>query len=146
LLVWQPSLGGAPPPIYRWTVIYNGICADLKGEAARLYPVVMAQGPHVGQSVAIEAETAFRTVDRPLDELIDEPHAVAVHERLDSRSPIIACGEIGGANDGDGELVIGLKERNNSGFTGIARLAYNAADAQKTDIAVYLAQGLAARQ
>jgi hypothetical protein len=141
-IVWQPSLGGEPPPIFRWAVIEHGICTDLKGEDTRLYPVVIARGPHVGQEVAVEAETANRTVARPLDVLIDEPHAVVVHERLDSRSPIIACGEIGGANDGDGELIIAMFPVNKSGFFGVARLSYNADDPEQTDVAVYLVSGL----
>jgi hypothetical protein len=146
LIVWQPSLGGEPPPIFRWAVIDNGICTDLKGEDVRLYPVVIAKGPRVGQANAVEAETSNRTVAKPLDLLIDEPHAVVVHERLDSRSPIIACGEIGGANNGDGELIIGLHEMNGSGFFGVVRLSYNAGDREQTDVTVYLVNELRERE
>jgi hypothetical protein len=143
--VLQEGLGGEPPPVYRATYFYGGTCEELSTEAGfyPLNPVVLAQGEVVGQSVAIEAETSNKTVDIPLDTLIDEPHAIAVSTTLSTDSTIIACGEIGGVNDHDGELIIGLREMNNSGFTGIARLAYNNEDAEKTDVAVYLAQGLA---
>jgi hypothetical protein len=141
--VLQEGLGGEPPLIYRWTVITKGTCDSMEDWFYPLYPVVMAEGEPVGQSIAIEAETTYRTVDLLLDTLIDEPHLIAVYETMDSSDPVVACGEIGGVNDGDGELVIGLREMNDSGFTGIARLAYNNEDAQKTDVAVYLAQGLA---
>jgi hypothetical protein len=142
ITVWQQSIGGEPPLIYRWAVIHHGICNDIKDEVVRLYPVVIAKGPRVGQADAIEAETSYRTVDKSLDVLIDEPHVVVVHERLDSRSPVIACGEIGGRNDGDGELIIGLHEMNGSGFFGVVRLSYNADDPEQTDVAVYLVNGL----
>jgi hypothetical protein len=142
ITVWQQSIGGEPPLIYRWAVIHHGICNDIKDEVVRLYPVVIAKGPRVGLADAIEAETSYRTVDKSLDVLIDEPHVVVVHERLDSRSPVIACGEIGGRNDGDGELIIGLHEMNGSGFFGVVRLSYNADDPEQTDVAVYLVNGL----
>jgi hypothetical protein len=141
--VLQEGSGGTPPLVYRWTVISKGTCDSIEDWFYPLYPVVLAEGEPVGQSVAIEAETSYRTVDMPLDTLIDEPHLIAVYATMDSRDPVIACGEIGGVNDHDGELVIGLREMNDSGFTGMARLSYNAEDAEKTDVAVYLAQGLA---
>jgi hypothetical protein len=142
--VLQEGSGGQPPLVYRSTSLYGGSCDEIaKVGYSPLYPVVIAEGERVGQSIAIEAETGYRTVDIPLDTLIDEPHVIVVRKSLDSQSTIIACGEIGGVNDQDDELVIGLHEMNNSGFTGIARLAYNAEDAQKTDVAVYLAAGLA---
>jgi hypothetical protein len=146
--VLQPDSGGEPPAVYRMTNLYGGTCdeVDMQNGYYPLSPVVMAQGEPVGQSIAIEAETGYQTVNILLDTLIDEPHVIAVHETLRPESAIIACGEIGGVNDRDGELVIGLKEMNNSGFTGIARFSYNPEDAQKTDIAVYLAKGLANSQ
>lgn len=143
--VLQVGSGGQPPIVYRATSLNGGSCDDIAAQTGYvpLHPAVIAEGEHVGQPNAIEAETSHITLDILLDTLIDEPHVIVVHERLDSQTPIIACGEIGGVNDHDGELVIGLKEMNNSGFTGMARLSYNAEDAEKTDVAVYLAAGLA---
>jgi hypothetical protein len=142
--ILQEGSGGKPPLIYRFTSLYGGTCDEIaKVGYSPLYPVVIAEGEPVGQSIAIEAETGYRTVDIPLDTIIDEPHVIVVRKSLDSQSTIIACGEIGGVNDQDGELVIGLREMNNSGFTGMARLSYNAEDTEKTDVAVYLAAGLA---
>jgi hypothetical protein len=142
--VLQEGSGGKPPLVYRSTSLYGGSCDEIaKVGYFPLYPVVIAEGEPVGQSIAIEAETGYRTVDIPLDTIIDEPYVIVARKTLDSQSTIIACGEIGGVNDQDGELVIGLHEMNNSGFTGMARLSYNAEDAEKTDVAVYLAAGLA---
>jgi hypothetical protein len=146
--VLQAGSDGEPPAIYRMTNLYGGTCdePDMQNGYYPLSPVVLAQGEPVGQSIAIEAETGYQTVNIPLDTLIDESHVIAVHENLKPNAPIIACGEVGGVNDHDGELVIGLKEMNNSGFTGIARLSYNPADDQKTDVAVYIAKGLTTGQ
>jgi hypothetical protein len=141
--VLKKGSGGKPPVVYRSTSISGGTCSEVEQIGYYpLNPVVIAEGDPVGQPVAIEAETMYQTFDRPLDILIDEPQAIVVHETLDSQGPIIACGEIGGVNDHDGELVIGLHEMNDSGFVGMAKLSYNAEDTEKTDIAVYLAQGL----
>jgi hypothetical protein len=141
--VLQEGSGGVPPVVYRRTSLQNGSCEALEEPSYYpLYPVVIAEGEPVGQAIATEAETSHRTVDNPLDTLIDEPHAIVVYENLTQNAPIIACGEIGGMNDHDGELVIGLREMNDSGFVGMAKLSYNAEDAEQTDVAVYLAQGL----
>ncbi len=123
--------------------IHAGTCADLGDVDVILAPVLAAQGPAVGLDVAIEAETGGGTVAYPLDVLIDEPHAVVVRTSSAADSEIVACGEIGGVDNDDGALAVGLKEVDGSGFVGIAYLAYNAADGSATDVSVFLAEGLA---
>ncbi|MEA2584804.1 MAG: hypothetical protein QOF33_2889, partial [Thermomicrobiales bacterium] len=51
----------------------------------------------------------------------------------------IACGDIGGVVDANGQLVVGLAEVNDSGFTGIAFLAPNADDPNSTDVSTFIA-------
>ena len=51
---------------------------------------------------------------------------------------MVACGEVGGIRDGD-ELAVGLRERNNSGFSGISVI--RGAD-QSSLVYIYLGRGL----
>src|SRR5262249_20898392 len=45
-----------------------------------------------------------------------------VHLSKEQIQIYLACGDIGGALDADGALIVGLKELDNSGYTGIAYL------------------------
>src|SRR5262249_3362375 len=62
-----------------------------------------------------------------------------VHESKDQIQVYIACGNIGG-NPTNGDLVIGLEERSNSGYTGIAVLHPRE---DTVVVTVYLSEGLA---
>lgn len=131
----------------RSAAIYTGNCADLGGVAAALPSIVDPQGPPVGQASAIEASTTSTPVPVSLDLLIDQPHAVAVLESNASNAEVIACGDIGGVDNDDGELIIGLQEVGESDFTGMAYtgmayLAYSPADGSQTSVSIFLAPGL----
>ncbi|MGI8483609.1 MAG: hypothetical protein ACR2OU_05045 [Thermomicrobiales bacterium] len=120
--------------------IYAGSCWNALGSVtAELTPVTMAQGEPVGQASGVEAETSHSTVNVLLDDIVDGPSAVAVFFSSDPNAGLAACGDIGGVNDHDGELVIGLREVNNSGHSGVARLAHNADDTSQTDVTIHLA-------
>jgi hypothetical protein len=123
--------------------IHSGICDTLGDVVYPLTNLVAPSGATSGQASAIVAETSFTTVDASLDDLLAGTFAVNVHESVENIGNYIACGDIGGAVDAQGALVIGLRELNNSGFTGIAFLAPNASDASQTDVSVFIAQGLA---
>ncbi|MCC6674235.1 MAG: SH3 domain-containing protein, partial [Thermomicrobiales bacterium] len=73
----------------------------------------------------------------PLDDLIGDRHSIAIRASADDPT-LVACGEIGGIRDGD-ELAVGLRERNNSGFSGISVI--RGADASSL-VYIYLGRGL----
>lgn len=127
--------------------IHEGTCAEL---GSVVFPLtdVAAPASTDGDDMAasgspIAVETSITTIDVPLADVVNGDHAINVHESADNIGNYIACGDIGGtivpgAADG-GELMIGLHELNDSGYSGIAVLR-EAGD--QTDVTVYLAQGL----
>ena len=80
-----------------------------------------------------ESET---DVPLPLGDILSAPHAINVHESADAIQNYIACGDIGGRVI-DGDLVIGLRELNDSGHHGVAILE---GDDDGTDVKVYLSE------
>jgi hypothetical protein len=73
-----------------------------------------------------------------LDAILGADHVVNVHLSAEEIETYIACGEIGGRLTPEGAVIIGLRELNNSGFTGIAYLAPGA-DGASTDVSVFVA-------
>nr|MBA3282737.1 hypothetical protein [Acidimicrobiia bacterium] len=123
--------------------LYAGDCDALGEVVAELSDVALPVGDPVGQATAIQVEQSFSTAAVSLDAAIDGGNAVAVFAAAPDASSPVACGEIGGVNDHDGAIVIGLHEMNGSGLSGIAYLAYNALDpATTTDVSIFLVQGL----
>jgi hypothetical protein len=123
--------------------LYAGDCDALGDVVAELTDVALPVGDPVGQATAIQVEESRSTAAVSLDNAIDGGNAVAVFAATPDPSALVACGEIGGVNDHDGAIVIGLREMNGSGLSGIAVLAYNALDpATTTDVSIFLAQGL----
>ena len=96
-------------------------------------------GDRVGQARrAIPAESSFTSVPLTLDAILGADHVVNVHLSAEEIDTYIACGEIGGMLTPEGAVIIGLRELNNSGFTGIAYLAPGA-DGASTDVSVFVA-------
>jgi uncharacterized cupredoxin-like copper-binding protein len=91
-----------------------------------------------GNSDAVIAEAAFTSIPQSLDELLAEDHALKVHLSADQIQTYLACGDIGGAADADGALIVGMKELDDSGYAGIAYLV-PAADGS-TSVSVMIAQ------
>lgn len=96
----------------------------------------------LGNAQAVTAESSFTSVPLPLDTILAADHAINVHLSADEIEQYIACGEIGGELNANGNLVIGLQELNDSNFTGIAFLAAGA-DGVSTDVSVFIAEDLA---
>lgn len=126
----------------RSVAIHTGNCADLGSVAAALPSIIDPQGPPVGQASAIQASTTSATVPVSLDVLIDHPHSVVVLESNTANSDVIACGDIGGVDNDDGELIIRLREVSDSDYSGMAYLAYSPADSSQTAVSIFLAPGL----
>jgi hypothetical protein len=120
--------------------IHTGTCKEVGEVVAPLTDLTGATGgDRVGQSRrAIPAESSFTSVPMTLDAILGEDHVVNVHLSAEEIGTYIACGEIGGMLTPEGAIIIGLRELNNSGFTGIAYLAPGA-DGASTDVSVFVA-------
>jgi uncharacterized cupredoxin-like copper-binding protein len=137
-----PSAEEAPPG--RPAHIHAGTCDTLDPNPAfPLTNVAGVTGTASGPAAATPVETSFTTVAVDLATLLASENAINVHLSPEEADVYIACGEIGGVLDGAGALSIGLRQQNDSGFSGIAFLSPNAADPAQTDVSVFLAEGLA---
>lgn len=90
-------------------------------------------------AAAIPVERSMTTVEAPLDDLRTGGFAINIHQSVDDIGTYIACGNLSGAEDETGALVVGLGELNGSGHSGIAILTENG---DQTDVNVYLTEGL----
>ncbi|MFN8592727.1 MAG: hypothetical protein U0031_14810 [Thermomicrobiales bacterium] len=87
------------------------------------------QSAEKGEVVA----TSSTVVQAPLSDILGAPHAINVHKSMDEIAVYIACGEITGDSSAT-ELAIDLKELNNSGYSGRARLMDNGDGTTTVDI------------
>ena len=86
-----------------------------------------------GQANPVSAVST--TVDLALTDILAAPHAINYHESAQNIQNYIACGNIGGTPDQDGNLFIGLSEVNGSGYSGVAWLQ---ASGDQTIVTVFL--------
>ena len=126
----------APRPAH----IHTGNCNEIGEVVAPLTELTGAAGvDRLGQARrAIPAESSFTSVPLTLGDILGADHAINVHLSAEEIDTYIACGEIGGSLSPDGSLIIGLRELNDSGFTGIAFLAPGA-DGASTDVSTFIA-------
>src|SRR3954454_22575528 len=110
----------ASPP--RPSHIHNGDCDELGEVIQPLNSLTVPSGPVAGNADAVVAEAAFPNLPISFTDLLATDHAVKVHLSKAQIQFYLACGDIGGALDADGALIVGLKELDNSGYTGIAYL------------------------
>lgn len=106
-----------------------------------LVDLVPARGESVGRPVDAVPETSFTTVFAPFDDLAADPHLIAI-SALDDETELVACGDIAGVLTGSGDLVVPLRELNDSGFAGVAYLSPDSSTDQ-TGVSVFLVEGLA---
>jgi hypothetical protein len=124
--------------------IHSGSCATLGDVVAPLNDLTGPTGAAVGLAdTAAPAETSFTNVPLTLDAILAADHAINAHLSAEEIGTYIACGDLGGALDANGALVIGLAEDSDSGYTGIAFLAPGA-DGASTDVSVFIAPVLGA--
>lgn len=121
----------APHPIH----IHSGTCDNLGDVVVPLTDVALNTAGETFGSPAVPVEESETDVEISLNDLLASPHAINIHESKDAIQTYIACGNIGGRVV-DGDLLIGLKEINGSGHSGIAKLD---TDDKTTDVQVYLA-------
>jgi hypothetical protein len=125
----------ALPP--RPSHIHSGDCDELGEVVQPLNSLTVPVGAVSGNSDAVIAEAAFTSIPQSLDVLLAEDHALKVHLSADQIQTYLACGDIGGAADADGALIVGMKELDDSGYAGITYLV-PAADGS-TSISVMIA-------
>jgi hypothetical protein len=128
----------ASPP--RPSHIHTGDCDELGPVIQPLTSLTVPVGAVSGNSDAVVAEAAFTNIPQSLDQLLAEDHALKVHLSKDQIQTYLACGDIGGAADADGALIVGMKELDDSGYAGIAYLVPAANGS--TNISVMIAQVL----
>ena len=91
-------------------------------------------------ATAIPVERSATTVDAALEDLRTGGYAINIHQSAEDIGTYIACGNLSGALDEDGALVVGLGELNDSGHSGVTVLA---AQGEQTDVTVYLTASIA---
>lgn len=107
-----------PHPVH----IHTGSCDNLGDVVVPLTDIALnTAGESFGQASAIPVEESETDVAITMSDLLASPHAINAHESADAIQNYIACGDIGGRVV-DGDLLIGLKEVNGSGHSGIARI------------------------
>jgi hypothetical protein len=126
----------ASPP--RPSHIHSGDCDELGEVIQPLTSLTVPVGAVSGNRDAVIAEAAFTSIPQSLDELLAEDHALKVHLSADQIQTYLACGDIGGAADADGALIVGMKELDDSGYAGIAYLVPAANGS--TSVSVMIAQ------
>ncbi|MFN8662590.1 MAG: hypothetical protein U0075_11905 [Thermomicrobiales bacterium] len=127
--------------------IHNGTCESLQGVAFRLNGVggsVDSEGAPVATPTAVNPETSYQVmvsetvIDAPIEDLLSGEHAVMIYES-DEEMDAIACGNVGGAMNGD-ELIVGLAEARIPGHLGFALFS---PEGDKTDVTVILGHAMA---
>jgi hypothetical protein len=138
-----PTSTPTPTPfIGRPVFIYEGTCGDLEDDDPLfdLRGLTTPEASLSGSEWATVVESSYTVVDISLDELLDDDHVIYAVLSDDDRD-FVACGEIGGPVRPDGALIVGLREADGSGLSGIAYLS--PASRGRTAISIFLAPGLA---
>jgi len=126
---------GFLPPFF--AEIIAGSCDTASGESLFELLDIDAEDGVTAVPPAAFMSRSVTTVQAELDDLTADRHSIVVRVSLDDPA-ILACGEIGGIRQGD-ELAAGIKERNNSGYSGVSLL--RGANGS-TLVYVFLGQGL----
>jgi hypothetical protein len=127
----------AAPPEPQSAAIYGGSCDALDDQPAFPLSDVTVQSP--AGDPAAQVATSYSSVSAPIEEIVGAPHAVIVATGGDPAAAV-ACGEIGATVAGN-DLFFGLREVNDSGYTGIGWLH---ADGDSTRVTLFVARDLAA--
>jgi hypothetical protein len=136
---FQESGESAIPPVPRPIYIYAGSCAELGDVQWPLNNLTSPDGEDGGSNDADRTEYSF-TANVPLtiDQMLSGEYAINVHESGEKFENSLSCGNIGGVPDGVGTLVIGLRELDRTGVTGIAVLSPSPADTSMTYVSVFI--------
>jgi hypothetical protein len=130
---------GATHPVH----IHSGTCADLGEVDYPLNDLTAPEGEFTGPDSAVSVTLSENIVDMPLQEIIDSGHAINVHLSNEEIDTYVACGDMGGVittdEGGRQEMMIGLAEMNDSGYSGTVWLGPSA-DNTQTEVSVILVE------
>lgn len=117
-------------------VIQAGDCDSASGEiVTELADATLPSGNQVGADNGQNAATSFVSAPIALANLTGSDHSIIIMNGGETA----ACGEVGGALNETGALVIVLREVNGSDVSGIAYLGANAGDPALTDVSLFVA-------
>jgi uncharacterized cupredoxin-like copper-binding protein len=117
--------------------IYNGTCTNLGLLAFPLAQVGLPEGSTTIGQEAVPAYTGTTELEAAaLSDLINGPFSLAVSAVGQGDQPVVACGGIGGTQDGD-TLLFGLLPTGDSGYAGVAVLS-QAPSSSTLNAVVYL--------
>ena len=105
-------------------------------------PTGMGATPMAGlqaMGVAVPVAVSVTNVELSLDDILAAPHAFNAHDPNDP-SIYIACGDISGTPDEQGNLFVGIEEQNGSGLSGAVWLVDDGTGAG-TVVTVFLVGG-----
>jgi plastocyanin len=121
--------------------IHLGTCEELDPNPAfPLTDVALASsesGAEGDTAAAIPVERSVTTVDATLEELRTGGYAINIHQSVEDIGTYIACGNLSGAIDESGALVVGLGELNGSAHSGLVILNEQG---EQTGVTVYLVE------
>ncbi|MDQ3692173.1 MAG: hypothetical protein M3464_00900 [Chloroflexota bacterium] len=128
---------GATHPVH----IHTGTCAELGDVVVPLNDLTAPEGEFTGPESAVAVTLSENIVDIPLQDIIDGGHAINAHLSNDEIGTYIACGDIGGVittdEGGRQEMMIGLAELDDSGYSGTVWLGPSA-DNTQTEISIIM--------
>ena len=133
--------------------LHKGTCDVTTHEHYALPDAAVPAGQSEGAAASpvLSSVTAAerRSLATGIDELLGDPWMVGVHypryqrliaQGLALEETYVACGEIGGVRLGDGSLAVALRERNGSGYGGVAHFAPHPDDPSRTNVEIFLAR------
>ena len=127
----KPVRGG------RAVKLFTGDCDALGDEVIWFNDILDESGEQVGDEAAIQAAASINwSAEFSLNDAIADGYALAVFESDDDNAALLACGELGGVDNQDGTLSIGLQQVDDSGVIGTAFFAYSSEDHTTADVIV----------
>ena len=120
LLLLPAAVASAGDPIAGSASIIEGSCASPGTTVVSL--AVAAPGSSLGAATALLVTTFSGTAAVGLTALVGAPHALVVRGGPTETDPVVACGDVGGALSGAGDLAFGIAPIGGSGIAGIAHL------------------------
>ncbi len=111
------NLGGVVAPLSN--LVFNDEGAAGEGDMAAATP--MAATPMAAMASSVPVAVSVTNIELTLDELLAAPHAFNAHDPSDP-SVYIACGNVTGTPDEQGNLFVGVAEDNDSNLSGVVWL------------------------
>jgi hypothetical protein len=126
--------------------IHDGTCDDLNPapkETLSFVSVLMSdsddENANTPQGVLTAGRVLLSTtegVELSMEDILADAHSINIHLSEAEIDTYIACGEIGGVPV-DGDLYIGIRDVNGSGYSGVARLSE---DGDSTNVDIFLTE------